>query len=183
MRIILLAFLLISELLKRLSGVNVNGKFKVNLLTVIRGKGVLSVGSNVTFGYVNGPGWPFSPIDLLLRNRESHVEIGNNVSFNNGVRIVTSKSIRIGDNCRIGQNVCFMDSNGHRVNSLERNISDEPLEIIIGENVWIGANCLILKGSVIGDNSIVSANSVVSGVLEANSIYRGNFAVKIKDIE
>ena len=38
-----------------------------------------------------------------------------------------------------------------------------PREIIIGENVWIGLNSIILKGATIGDNSIVAAGSVVGG--------------------
>lgn len=42
--------------------------------------------------------------------------------------------------------------------------------VIIGKNVWIAANCCILKGAKIGDNSIIGAGCVVSGEIPANTI-------------
>lgn len=46
-------------------------------------------------------------------------------------------------------------------------------DITIGNNVFIGANCSILPGSLIGDHVIVGAGTVVKGVLESDSIYAG----------
>ena len=43
-----------------------------------------------------------------------------------------------------------------------------PVEI--GSNVWIGANCVILRGTKIGDNCVIGANSVVKGEIPANSV-------------
>lgn len=54
--------------------------------------------------------------------------------------------------------------------------------IVIGSNVFIGMNTIILPGSTIGDNVIVGAGSVVRGCLKSNSIYAGNPANYIGDI-
>ncbi|UKI50226.1 MAG: hypothetical protein L6U99_01840 [Clostridium sp.] len=43
-------------------------------------------------------------------------------------------------------------------------------EILIGNNVWIGANCVILKNVKIGDNAVISAGSIVSKDVPANTI-------------
>ena len=55
-------------------------------------------------------------------------------------------------------------------------------DILIGENVWIGMNCIILKGVVIGDNTIIGAGSIVTKNLEANCIYAGNPAKLVKKL-
>ena len=78
----------------------------------------------------------------------------------------------------------IIDSNGHVVNSSNRTIGrDNPVEITIGNNVWIGMNCMVLKGSVIGNNCVVSAGSVVKGSFSDNCVISGNPAEKIRDIE
>ena len=52
--------------------------------------------------------------------------------------------------------------------------------VFIGKNVFIGCNCLILKGTQIGDNTTIGAGSVVSGTIPANCIVAGNPARIIK---
>lgn len=42
--------------------------------------------------------------------------------------------------------------------------------IRIGNNVWIGANCVILRGTVIGDNSVVGAGTVLKGIYPPDSL-------------
>ncbi|WP_410240498.1 acyltransferase [Sphingobacterium thalpophilum] len=49
----------------------------------------------------------------------------------------------------------------------------------IGNNVWIGCRCLILKGSHIPDNCVVGANSLVSKRLETKSAVYGGEALRI----
>ena len=55
--------------------------------------------------------------------------------------------------------------------------------IVIGENVFIGCNCLILKGTEIGDNTTIGAGSVVTGKIPANCIAAGNPARVIKVLD
>ena len=42
--------------------------------------------------------------------------------------------------------------------------------VVIGNNVWIGANAIILRGTTIGDNSVIAAGSVVKGNVPSNTL-------------
>ncbi|HHZ8891379.1 TPA: acyltransferase [Klebsiella michiganensis] len=55
-------------------------------------------------------------------------------------------------------------------------------KITIGDNVYLGFGCLILPGVVIENNVVVGANSVITKNLEANAVYAGVPARKIKDL-
>lgn len=55
--------------------------------------------------------------------------------------------------------------------------------VIIGENAFVGANCIILPGVTIGKNTIVGAGSVVTRDVPDNLIVAGNPARKIKSID
>lgn len=57
---------------------------------------------------------------------------------------------------------------------------ENRLGIIIGENVWIGASCILLAGITIGDNTIIGAGSIVTKDIPANCIALGSPAQVIK---
>lgn len=126
-------------------------------------------------------GMPF-PASILIDVKNAKIEIGNGTSIH-GAYIHAQKSIIIGEDCAIAAGVNIIDCNGHVLNSLHRNnVRDIPEEIVIGNNVWIGLNAIILKGSIIGDNCVVGAGSVVKGNFEENSLIMGNPAKFIKTI-
>jgi acetyltransferase-like isoleucine patch superfamily enzyme len=52
--------------------------------------------------------------------------------------------------------------------------SDKGKEIVIKDNVWIGANCFILGGTTIGEGSVITAGSTVKGIVPSRCIYGGN---------
>ena len=54
--------------------------------------------------------------------------------------------------------------------------------VIIGDNVFIGAEAIILKGSSIGENAVIGAGSVLSGNVPSNEIWAGNPARFVKTI-
>ena len=56
-------------------------------------------------------------------------------------------------------------------------------DITIGNNVFIGAQCTILPGTIIKDNVVVASNSVVKGILEGDTVYGGSPAKVIKKID
>lgn len=89
--------------------------------------------------------------------------IGNNVFFNNGCSINCRKNISIGDNSIFGENVKIYDHD-HIFKSIDltRNSGFIEKEVIIGKNVWIGSNSIILKGVRIGDNSVIGSGSIVT---------------------
>jgi len=126
-------------------------------------------------------GMPF-PTTLLIDVPNARIEIGKNTRLN-GVYIHAQKSIGIGKNCVIAAGVNIIDSNGHKINSTDRTKGrDTPEEILIGDNVWIGLNAIILKGTNIGNNSVIAAGSVVKGIYPDNSLIAGNPGVLVKRI-
>ncbi|MGI2209572.1 acyltransferase [Shewanella baltica] len=120
------------------------------------------------------------------------ISVGENTMFN-GVCVVAYDEVEIGRNCQIASSTMIADTNFHPVEPSERlrqvqgesfsKSSVKHAKIKIGDNVWIGWNCTILKGVEIGENSVVAAGSVViSGVYPANSILAGNPATVVKKI-
>jgi acetyltransferase-like isoleucine patch superfamily enzyme len=106
----------------------------------------------------------------------SHLEIGNNVIFSYGCLISAKKSIKIGNNVQIGEYTSIRDTT-HDYTDCSKPImenKDISQSIVIGNNVWIGRNCLILPGSTIEEGVVVGANSLVKGTLRSNQIYGGN---------
>ncbi|WP_231962700.1 DapH/DapD/GlmU-related protein [Polaribacter sp. KT25b] len=116
--------------------------------------------------------------------RNSKLVIGENTyigEFNN-IR-AAGGTIEIGDNCSISQHITMVASNhGHDKGKLIRTqkwILKENY-IIIGDDVWIGANVVILPGVTIGEGAIIAASSVVTKDVKKNSIVAGNPAKLIK---
>jgi len=79
--------------------------------------------------------------------------------------------ITIGEGTIWSYNCSFISSN-HGFIDLKIHTKAEP--IVIGENVWIGANCVILPSVKLGDNVIVGAGSVVTKCFDNNSVIAGN---------
>lgn len=88
----------------------------------------------------------------------------------------------------IGSGSVIMDSNFHSTNPIIRGNREEKVNdirtcpVFIGDNVFIGAHSIILKGIEIGNNSIIAAGSVVTKSIPANEIWGGNPAKFIKKI-
>lgn len=103
--------------------------------------------------------------------------IGSNVRIN-GSTIHARQKIKIGNNSLVAANTSIIDSNGHPLSTEKpekRGVEkDEPSEIIIGNNVWIGLNCIILKGVHIGDGAVISAGTVVNKDIPMNALAYGN---------
>lgn len=115
---------------------------------------------------------------------DATIKLGNHVGLN-GTAITAKKRVEIGDHTMIAQNVIIVDTDFHSKSPENRwgNVTtDLDKEVIIGKNVWIGMNSIILKGSRIGDNSILGAGSVLAGEIPANCIAAGNPARVIKDL-
>lgn len=117
-----------------------------------------------------------------------HCDLGYNIhvgeSFYAGFNctILDMAEVRIGDNCLIAPNVGIYSA-GHNVNPVDRHKSGFAKPIAIGNNVWIGGHCVIIGGLKIGDNSIIAAGSIVTKDVPENTIFAGNPAKKIKNID
>lgn len=109
---------------------------------------------------------------------EPILRMGNKSSIGYGTVISVAKEVVIGDNCMIAPHCIIMDSDDHPI-SPQKRLDYEPVDpddvkpVKIGNNVWVGAYSVILKGVTIGDNTIVATHSVITKDLQANTIYAG----------
>lgn len=162
-------------------GNNVKVDWNTNIKT---NKNKLIIGNNVYLrSNSNGyhAGMPFNTT-ILIDKENAVCYIGDNTRLN-GVYLHSQKKIVIGKNTVIASGVNILDSNGHETLSYDRTVGrDTPQEIIIGDNVWIGLNSIILKGTTIGNNSIVAAGSIVKGNIPENVIVQGNPATIVRKI-
>lgn len=111
-----------------------------------------------------------------------NIIIGNNVFLGNNIEFNIRKSIHINNNCLIASGVKFIDhDHGFIKNKLMNAQQGIELDIIIGEDVWIGANAIILKGVEINSGAIVAAGSVVNTSIASNEIWGGIPAKKISE--
>jgi len=91
--------------------------------------------------------------------------------------------VSIGDHVSITNSQLITHDGGVWVFRLRNPRIDVFGPINIGNNVFIGANCIIMPGTLIGDNVVVGAGSLVRGRLENNTVYAGVPIRKIKTIE
>ncbi len=88
--------------------------------------------------------------------------------------------VTIGDRCLIAGGVLFFT---HDAATWSCGIPTVFGDIVIGSDVFIGANVVLLPRTRIGDNAIVGAGAVVSGEVPAGTVYAGNPARQICTVE
>ena len=107
-----------------------------------------------------------------IRVRKGAVcKIGNNSSINCNNMIACREKIEIGDNVQLSPNVQIYDhDHDYRTSGGIKAGKYRTDSVKIGNNVWIGANTVILRGTVLGDNCVIGAGSVIKGVFSSNSV-------------
>jgi virginiamycin A acetyltransferase len=105
------------------------------------------------------------------------IEIGPGCVINSGCVLYTGHGIRIGANVLIAAN-CTLAPVDHEFADPDRPIRAQGFRpsrggIVIGDDVWIGANCVLLDGARIGRGSVIGAASLVRGALPDDCIARG----------
>lgn len=136
---------------------------------IIHGKGKIYAGRNLHIKSAH------KKVEMLAEN-DAEIHLGNNVFINEGSIIFCLKNVDIGNNVLIGHEVFIIDTDYHGLDG--NKAKNEP--IIIGDNVWIGARSMVLKGVNIGENSIIGAYSLVNKNIPKNSIFAGNPAKFIR---
>lgn len=110
--------------------------------------------------------------------------IGNNVGMSS-TRLWIHESARIGTNVKIGGCVLITDTDAHPMDYMARRSSNEGTKsapVVIEDDVWVGAHCIILKGVTIGARSIIGAGSVVTKNIPADCVAAGNPCKVIKSL-
>lgn len=136
---------------------------------------------------------PFSNMFGLTQRCIIVAKFGGKININEGVcmsgcTIYSMASISIGKNTDIGSGCKIIDNDFHPLPYSQRTPEEQidkikKRPIVIGEGCFIGANSIILKGTVLGNNVVVGAGSVVSGKFPDNVIIAGNPAKIIKQNE
>lgn len=109
------------------------------------------------------------------------VEIGS-VGLNRYDIIACAGHIQIGKNCKFGPMVIIYDHDHcFGADGIKEGYSIG--EVIIGDNVWIGANCVILKNTHIGNNCVIGAGCVIHGSIPDNSLVTMDRELTIKQLK
>ena len=109
----------------------------------------------------------------------------NNVPLTSASVLVCHACLILGDNIQLSPNVQIYDhDHDYRAEGGLAAMKYKTAPVEIGNNVWIGANCVILRGTKIGDNCVVAAGSVIKGEFPANTlIYQKRYTeVKTREV-
>lgn len=150
----------------------------------------LTIGENASvcigYGFAVSSGDNQNP---LCANSRCSIHVANNakliignMSGISGGCIWATESIRIGNHVNIGANCIIIDGDIHNTDWSLRHIdrtSEKPVPynhkpIVIEDDVWLGANTIVLKGVTLGARSIIAAGSVVTKDIPADCVAAGN---------
>lgn len=152
---------------------------------ILRGRGHIEIGDSFT---VNS-GVNSSPISQgfltsIYVGKKGKLKINNSVGISSSA-LYCDDEIVIDDDVMIGAGCKIMDTDFHPIEYDTR--MKTPLlantgKIVIKKGVFVGSNCIILKGVEIGEKSVVGAGSVVTKSIPSNEVWAGNPAKFIKKI-
>lgn len=133
---------------------------KGNFLTI--GKGGL-VDSFVKIKFAGGVG---------------NIKIGDNTYVNSGTVIYSGNGVNIGNNVLIAANCSIAPVNHSYLDKstpiVEQGFLESRGGILIGNDVWIGCNAIILDGAIIGNGAVIGAGSLVRSVIPEFSVVIGS---------
>lgn len=123
-----------------------------------------------------------------LREKKVFASVGREVRYQPREIPLYPELIKIGNNVNVSSRVMFITHDAihlvHNALPTTKEKLPEKVECIeIGDNVFLGAGCVVLGGVKIGSNIIVSANTYVNRDLESGGIYGGTPARRIGDFD
>lgn len=139
-------------------------------------------GTRITIG-------AFAVIDSFVKIKPTggsgDLIIGEKSVVNSGCVLYTGNGIRIGKNVAVAANCTFAPVN-HEYREKARLIREQGFKpsrggILIEDDVWIGANCVLLDGSILRQGCVVAAGSIVRSELSAFTVYAGQPLRAVKE--
>lgn len=154
-----------------IKGVKINGKLKLNWNPISKS---VRTGQVTFFRMDNQSQLSVDGNFDIFYGNDVHIFGGGKLELDSGFinsygKIECHKYIKIGKNCAIGPYAIILDSDGHQILG-----KCNTAEVIIGNNVWIGARVTILKGVHIGDGAVIAAGTIVNKDVPAKSLVAGN---------
>lgn len=122
---------------------------------------------------------------ILFGSEKNLLEIGDNTYFAVGCLVNGYKQkIKIGKNVSIGPNVTILsDSGPNRSEKLKKIFPVIEGDIIIGDDCWLGMNCMIMPGIKLGNCCIIAAGSFVNQSFPDFSVVAGSPAKLVRSIK
>ena len=100
------------------------------------------------------------------------LEIGKNFGMSNGCVVTAYDHIKIGDYVMLGPNVLIYDQDhDYRAEGGVAAMKFKTAPVVIGNNVWIGANTVVLRGTHIGNNCVIAAGCVVKADIPDGTVF------------
>lgn len=148
-----------------------------------------------TGGSINLGNGNYLKCELVLEGPCAKIAIGDKCFINGGTQIICRVGITFGNYVTVASGVTIYDHDSHSKSHLERRMDidqqlvDEPSgnfisnkswqnvnakSVTVEDDVWIGMNCILLKGVTIGKGSIIGAGSVVTKSVPPFSVVAGN---------
>ncbi len=152
---------------------SVGDGFQMEQLPYLTGHGRIIIGRGVRLSGKSSIGFS------NRLHAEPTLAIGDGTFIGHGCSFAAADSVAIGRHCLLAAGVRVADFDGHPVDA-ERRRAGEPTPpggiraVVIGDDVWIGARAIILKGVTIGDRSIVGAGAVVAKDVPPDVVVAGN---------
>lgn len=148
----------------------------------IMGDGIIDIGDGVEFppDMVILVGLGLKPLARLC--------VGNDVRFGPGTMLYVARGLRIGNHCRTAPRVSIYDTDLHPTDADLRRQNYGTLEhaasapVVIEDDVWIGAQAIILKGVTLHRGAIIAAGAVVTEDVPAFAVVAGNPARVIRQL-
>ena len=134
--------------------------------------------------------------ELMTFGHGGRISIGEWCYVGAGTRIWSAISIEIGDRVLISHSANIFDNLTHPIQAAARhaqvkqifesghprNVSLDERAVKIGNDAWIGAGAMVLRGVSVGEGAVVAAGAVVTKTVEPYCIVAGNPAVFVREL-
>ena len=121
-----------------------------------RSRGIWQVSGTVSFGGKASIGHG-SKISV-----RGDLHLGDGFNMTAESTIVCAKEIRFGDDCLLSWDILVMDTDEHPLYNKDNERINPDKAIQVGDHVWIGCKCVLLKGAVVPDNTVVAAGTLLT---------------------
>jgi acetyltransferase-like isoleucine patch superfamily enzyme len=158
----------------------------LNALAALRLRQLRHLGriqANIAGEFESGPGLMIRPRQFPVQitvKRGARLTLGRNVYINQGVNILATASVTIGDYCRLADLATIYDTDSHPM------MPGDPVRtapVVIGRNVWIGRSAMVLPGVTIGDHAVIAAGAVVTRDVEERTLVAGIPATVLRRLD
>jgi acetyltransferase-like isoleucine patch superfamily enzyme len=173
-------FRLTSSVYLKIYRVKTSGRVRLSGFPLIKNKGQISLGAGSDFRSLSSFTALGVPNQCILNTLSPNGEIiiGKDCGLS-GAIICAKERVVIGDRVQIGSGAVICDTDFHPLDHKTRGSDDdlifaESSPILIGDDCFIGARTIILKGVSVGARSIVGAGSVVTKNVPADVVVAGN---------